>query len=567
MQIPQYTTGLVLKREVADTFNPGSIAGAGMDAKAVSQVADVGMEVAGQIKHTNDLTSVNAAIIQRKMQDLDLQEQSRKENQGDPIGYAKKIQPEYAKMDDTIAQSLPSAEAKAAYTKHAGELNVKNYEEDLHWENKRSTEMFANKADQSISDLETLAYRGTPLDQLKNDRQATTLSLGAVLAPDQIMKFDKNAEERITNSYMRGQIDSNPYQAKKLLDSKQYDSALGADKLNTLYDQTNSKIKALENQAAQAEEDQRRNFLKDPALWQINRGTSADDYQGLVSGQKLGGVTEGNLSVFPEDKAAFMVNQLQGSKNSEDVVSFFNNVEKTVGKENFKYALNDLKKAKLSDNFAMMALMDPTQNRSQMDAAIAMGSKDREDIVKKATSVPGNSVAKIEDAVSANFSNTADILASERPNGTAITAKMQKSMVDIATYYTAQGMPMEEAAKKASDWMVARIVPGKINHEQFRIPDTTSASDIEDALSNEISATKFSNNTFQNETLQKTARPVLTSDQSAYYLINKTGLPITDPDNKVVFYNVKDMLAKNKEKINAANKKAAEDTLKLDLRD
>lgn len=232
MIVPNYTRGLVLNRPVANQVDLSQIGAAGQTANAASNILDIGAQIKQRIDQTNDMTAVNEAVIKRKRIDIESQAELQTQWKDNPLGYARASEALYKERDKEIAQSLPSDDARVAYSSTAQRLNLQNYESDLSWETKASAEMFVNKADGAISDLEVSAYRGKPLNEIKNDAQATALTLGGVLSEDQVAEFYGKSQERIIKARLNGLIDTNPYEAKQELDSRDYDELLGADELN-----------------------------------------------------------------------------------------------------------------------------------------------------------------------------------------------------------------------------------------------------------------------------------------------------------------------------------------------
>lgn len=555
MQIPQYTKGLAIRRDTPDTVNLNMINYAGMEARAIEDVAGQAAKISQHIEQSNEASAVNSALIQRQKDDIDTQEKMRKQYASNPLGFSKNMEPIYKKRDDDIAATLPSERAREAYRASASKLNLKNYENDLQWENTRSTEMLANKADNSIKDLEIMAYRGASLEDLNKNRQATAMTLGSVLAPDQIVKFDEKAEQRIVTSYLDGVIDRDPNQAKQLLDSKDFDNALGADKLKTFYDKTTRSIEALENKRLAAGNRATKLRMEDPALLAEEAGISADNYKGKIQYQREIGISDGNISIIPKQRASMMANQLEGVTNSDQFVGELGNIRKQVGDDNFDIAMNDLAKNGLSKEVKLMALMTPEANKSQMEATIAM-MRDGDVITKKATAFSGVTVSKIQEAVSGRISDAVDVFSSESGMGNA--AQLELSLTPIATYYASKGMSVDDAAKKATDWLNEKIPIAEINGKKFRASPLASPDDLEEALTYAINNTEFEGLQFEQGYTKRTVRPVLDTTETGYYLVYENGLQVKNK-NGAIFYDVKTILDQHKKYLKTlAEKEAAE---------
>jgi len=545
MQIPNYTQGLVKERAVADTVNLGLIGAAGAVAKGVAEVADIGVQITKKIKETNDLTVVNSAVIKKQKDDLDFNAQSQKDNESNPIGYAGRQFDVMKKNTDDVAGTLENEEQKAAFKSTSEKYNLAQHERNINWENTRATQMFANRADVAAENIASLAYRGEiPIDELRRNISATAISLGSVYAPDQIAKFSQQKNSAMVQSYLDGQIDRDPYEAKNLLDSKQFDKDLG-DRLNSSYDKVNAGIDRLESQTRVAEEKYRKDFIEDPAILAENAGISLDNYQGKIEYQKNAGVADGNISIISNRRAAFIVNQLEGAKDSDQFIMQLNELRQDVGDDNYDMAMKDLKKAKLSDDLSLMVLMNPERDKRLMGASFEM-AKDGDAITKKATARVGITTAKINDAVAEKLTETLDVLSSE--GGQSRTAKMQKSMASMATFFVAQGKEIDEAADMATSWMNSQVQTEEINGKLFRTPNIARPSDIADAMEDAINNTEFSNIPFENSFQKRTVRPVLANDEKRYYLLNEIGLPVTGKDKKVIQYDIVEILKAREEK-------------------
>lgn len=244
--IPGYNQRIIRPRQVANIYNPQAIQNAGSFARGTADVAQTGMEVALKIQQANDVTAVNEAIIQKQRSDLDYLDQTRQDRNGNPFGFAKEMEPEIVKRDDEIMNNLPSSAAKKAFKETATRLNLQSYESNLNWENTRSTQIFAERIESSIDQNNLLMLRagqeGAPIDDYLKNVDASTIAAGGVFAPEKLADINRTGRSEGLSYYIQGMAERDPYEAKKLLDSKKYDEDLGADRLSALYTVTDREI-------------------------------------------------------------------------------------------------------------------------------------------------------------------------------------------------------------------------------------------------------------------------------------------------------------------------------------
>lgn len=526
MQIPRYTKGIVRRRDTAPLTNFSKIDQAGMLSEAIGKVADIGAQMATKIKQADDLTSVNKAIIQRQKDDIDFREEAKKANYDNPKGYAKLMEQEYNARDKEFLNNLPSDEARKAYQDSVVKLNLRNYEEDLNWENRRTTEMFANKADDSIKDLEEMAYRGVNLDELAKNRQATAFTLGNVLSPDQIERFDMLAEQRITKSYLDGAISRNPIQAKKMLDSKKYDSALGVDNIKSLTDKANAAVESLQKEAIKQQEKIAKMQIEDPAgMAQLLGAQTPED---IILKQKEAGVVGSNISIIPKKEAIGLVNDFNGIQNSDQMKKALDGIRQAYGDKYYNIAMQDLKKNGLSQDITFIAQMNPKTDKQVMDAAFTMSKEGKNYTqLSKARGVTDRDITnKIEN----NIEDIRDVFLVEGGDVSGLNQKLE----NLATYFTANGMDVDSATKLSTNWLVNKSKIGTvgIGGNKFRIPNEYNIDTIEDALTNalenlnENDVNTIGTGQFSTAALKRQARFVLSSDEEYYYLKNQVGSPV-----------------------------------------
>lgn len=522
--IPNYTKGLVLKRETAQLTNFSQIEAAQAPFEAAAQVVDVGVQIGQKIKETQDMTAVNEAVIRRQKEDIDFRSEFQKSRTDKPLGYAKDIQEQYKARDKAIMESLPSEEARQAYQLSAERLNLQHYENDVSWETKQFATVSIDKAKSAVDDLAVMAYRGVPLDEIKKQRQATTMTLQGVLSPDELKKFDAQAEATYTKSYIDGIIESNPAQAKRELDSKKYDSVLDVDSLQSLTNKADKEIERIRKEAIQLQEKRSKLLVEDPAELAVMDGARTPE--DIVARQQTYGVVGSNVSVLPKKDAQRLVNDFNGIKSSDEMIRALGELRSQYPDDYYNIALKDLKKNGLSEDMTFIAMMNPSADKQIMDATFAMAKEGKN--YKDLSKARGIADRDITEGVEDRIEDIRDVFLNE---GAAVSNLNQK-LESIATYFTAQGMDVKSATQLATDWFVNKSAMGSVNGKNFRVPLEYKPDDVEDALDLVMDSIKpedintIGTGEFSTAALKRGSRFVLSPDESYYYLKNQVGTPV-----------------------------------------
>ncbi len=315
-----------------------------------------------------------------------------------------------------------------------------------------------------------------------------------------------------------------------------------------------SDIKALKLESERQQARQLKLFTEDPAQLAIESGANPNDPDGIIEMQRNLGITEGNISIVPKQNAAEAVNQMNGITDADSMIAALSEIEQTYGSENYNMAMKDLKKAGLSDQMSFIAMMNPQEDKQLMDASFAMGLAG-DDIKKKATARIGVTTAKISDRVAENIVDTLEAISFENPTGQAQTAAMQANMTGIATFFVAQGMDIDDATKRATEWFNNKINLGDVNNKKFRIADGFTADELEPALEQALRDTTFQGGEFENAVIRREARFVLHPDGTRYYIKNGINAIVQD-ETGVVYFPITDILESRK-----ATKKARREEL------
>lgn len=232
--VQNYTKGIVRRREVANQVDPSAIGAAGAVARGVGDLANTGAQVATVIKQKNDASAVNGAIIARKEATIKQREELKTQYKDNPFDYAESVRKNYQDIDKSFMDGMENEEQRASYQKQIEPFNLSLYEQDVSWQNQRGVTVLAERGEEQIESLKTQAYRQEPLEDIKEDFRITMTTLEDVYSPEELARYSKEQFGEVVKSRIQGKIDTNPYEARKILDSQEYDDDLGVDNIVSL---------------------------------------------------------------------------------------------------------------------------------------------------------------------------------------------------------------------------------------------------------------------------------------------------------------------------------------------
>lgn len=246
VKIVEYEERITVPRAVGGLVNPQAVQNAGAIARATADVARIGTELALHHKKANDATLFNQMVIQSQREDIEWLDKMRQENADDPFGSAIKAEVEFKRRYFERQQTLPR-DLQKQWRLHTDEQNIRTFQDNLSWENRRSTEIYAARIEQSIEDNNLLMLRagreGQDPEALLKNVDAATVAASAFIASDKLEGVNRTGRKSGMAFYMDGVIERNPYEAKRVLDAKKYDDALGADGVSRAYKAAEAGIK------------------------------------------------------------------------------------------------------------------------------------------------------------------------------------------------------------------------------------------------------------------------------------------------------------------------------------
>lgn len=233
MRIERYTRGIVKPRAVADTVNTRAVSDAVAPYAAAAEVSGTLAETTDRFVQAQEATAVNEAIIKNKKQKMEFLEQARQENMSNPADFAKRIEPGLKKIDEQMAQSLPTGRAKSAFQERMQQVNLSAYENNFQWERTRQVEIMADRIEVATKNSADMSYvagkSGAPIDDFIKDAQATVVAAGTFLSPEAQRKSSEAIMQSVYSAHVKGVGERNPYLAIELLNDERYIKALGAD--------------------------------------------------------------------------------------------------------------------------------------------------------------------------------------------------------------------------------------------------------------------------------------------------------------------------------------------------
>ncbi len=295
---------------LANEVQPAMIGLAGSTAGAVASVADTTANVLGTIaqaeKQVQEQTWLTEATVKLQTQMIDAQEAMQKDFSETPDGYSKKATEAYKKSVQGLMQGAPSRGAKLAFNKITGSMQADMYGKWRSWESNRKIEIYASSLDNSLQQLGTLAYRQADpgeLANLQNQVEMAMVGADGLLAPDVIGKTKQKAMESVAQNLWMGVNERNPYNARKLLDSKQLDSMLPPEKLAGLREKSQNEIERREREARQ-----------EAALRRAEQRDVLADVEAAMRAGQLDDVPEGALDVFEGKERERWTERLQSAR-------------------------------------------------------------------------------------------------------------------------------------------------------------------------------------------------------------------------------------------------------------
>lgn len=251
MQMSRYTQTVLKQRSTPRLDNPNAIQQAVAPFEAAANISGVVADYAFREKAALDTVKLNDTVLSYQKDIIDASDKLRQQHAGNPEGFADMFETESAKIQDVYLKQLGGGKLKQQFRTTAKELNLRNYERNLSWQRERSVSMMAETLENSAQTNEALAYRygqdGGSLEELLNNADASTVAAATLMDPEKVADVNETMRRGTVNNYLQGLLASGRTgDAKKILDSKKYDSLLGGDGLASGYGAIETTQKSLE---------------------------------------------------------------------------------------------------------------------------------------------------------------------------------------------------------------------------------------------------------------------------------------------------------------------------------
>lgn len=235
-KVERYTRGVVRRRQVADPTDAYAVQAAGATANAVAEVASIGKSLADSHVAAAETTELNDALLRREKEKFTYLEQSRNENLGNPFGFADRLDQEFARQDEEFAKGLSSSRVQQAFLKTSKKKNLSFYQQNTHWSNKRSVQLYGERVEAAAIANNDIAFlsgkNGGEIDDVLGNANATSISVGSFQPnEDVIASANKRMLQGAATSYLKGVSVSDPFLGIDVIDSGKLDGILPAEEL------------------------------------------------------------------------------------------------------------------------------------------------------------------------------------------------------------------------------------------------------------------------------------------------------------------------------------------------
>lgn len=245
MKINRYTREVIQPRQVANELNPQAVEQAGM-------LTGLAAEITAKQVQINDATKLNEASIGYKRDKMNLMDQLSKEFSMDP----EQFETEYKKQSEKLYENYTKDmrfNVKREFMTTRSRLDADFEGRVTQWKTQRTAEIGAQRTEESINELATMAYRGADLNSILNDVDASVIAAGTFMDPLKLEELRGNARASVVNAKLNSLIENGRLQeATSILDSKKFDDDLGVDGLSSAYGQIKAEQKRRKAESEQA---------------------------------------------------------------------------------------------------------------------------------------------------------------------------------------------------------------------------------------------------------------------------------------------------------------------------
>lgn len=363
------------------------------------------------------------------------------------------------------------------------------------------------------------------------------------MTPGELQDFKAGGLGKLAEARIRAEIDRNPAAAKQMLQDESFLSVLPTERVYSLSDKIDAEQQKIQNEAIKIQQKAMRLFTDDPAQLAILNGANPEDLDDIIEQQYIATgdgrqikVSPDNVSVLPKQQAGMLATTLNGLNNPDIMAKALQGLEDKYG-EHYPIAMRDMKKAGLSPDVAFISFMDSATDKHVVDAAFALrgdGAKQTIDLARARASSQNESFAKLENGVFAGLEDLANAMTLEGVPPEQINDLRNRS-VNVAAYFYQQGGNMDDAAKKATEWLSNKYGFVEINDKKIRIPRDYDPDTIEEGLDitlenlmpDQIDITSAAGGAeFAFENIKDRGYFVINSAEDGFILMDEFGVPV-----------------------------------------
>ena len=224
VQIPQYTKGLITKeRAVTPVANPQAVQNEQTSIAAVlDPLAKFAVAYADKLEKADAETKLNEAVIAQSKFTFDTMQQAQEIYKDKPEEAVNYIQKTLNENSVTLESSLPSL-AQDSFRLKSAVSNESSRQAIVNWSQSRKVDQIKNTMDTNFSSLsdyaETLGKNGGDHKQLVEMINNNLASARTVLPTDVVENYGAQQRQKISESYWKSRIVSDPTGALKQIDA------------------------------------------------------------------------------------------------------------------------------------------------------------------------------------------------------------------------------------------------------------------------------------------------------------------------------------------------------------
>jgi hypothetical protein len=240
---------------------------AGYLANRFSQTANAGADLAFRQKEAQDTAYVSARAIDLETRANQRMQEWQKQNEMNPLQKEEALQQMIQTDIEELSKESPSDDARASLQRMGDDVKRRMSSAGNRWASEQLVKNIGNEIDRSSQTLQLEAFRSSDPNKLQDlFKQHDTLLVAASqsLHPSAVRQINEVGKREIVSNLVQGMIDKDRLNdAKRLLDSKEYDEVLGADTATRAYQMIERKREQLQNRQ------QNLLALKDKDAWKF----------------------------------------------------------------------------------------------------------------------------------------------------------------------------------------------------------------------------------------------------------------------------------------------------------